>query len=176
MARIKLISREEMSEQQKALYDKFPSNLAKGLLTARALAGGYALLGAAFRDTLLSPALRELSILRVAYMSHCEYELMQHKGLAAEQGFTPEDMEAVARDDIGHFDDKTRTVLQFVGECVELVKVSDSTYRETCKYLEEEEIAELVLLVGHYMMTARFLETLEIDLDHAPTSWDNLKF
>jgi len=29
-------------------------------------------------------------------------------------------------------------------------------------------------LIGHYMMTARFLETLEIDLDEQATSWDKL--
>jgi len=52
--------------------------------------------------------------------------------------------------------------------------VSTDTFEETKKYLSESEIAELTLLIGHYMMTARFLETLEIDLDDAPTSWDNV--
>ena len=27
-------------------------------------------------------------------------------------------------------------------------------------------------MIGHYMMTARFLETLEVDLDECATSWD----
>lgn len=39
-------------------------------------------------------------------------------------------------------------------------------------YYDETQIAELTLLIGHYMMTARFLETLEVDLDESATSWD----
>jgi hypothetical protein len=35
-------------------------------------------------------------------------------------------------------------------------------------------MAELTLLIGHYMMTARFLETLEVPLDDAATSWDKM--
>ena len=66
------------------------------------------------------------------------------------------------------------TILKFVNECVENIKVSTDTFDEIKKYLSESEIAELTLLIGHYMMTARFLETLEIDLDSAPTSWDNV--
>jgi len=66
------------------------------------------------------------------------------------------------------------TVLKFVNECVEDIKVSTKTFEATKKYLNEGEIAELILLIGHYMMTARFLETLEIDLDDIPTSWDKV--
>jgi hypothetical protein len=34
-------------------------------------------------------------------------------------------------------------------------------------------MAELTLLID-YMMTARFLETLEVPLDDAATSWDKM--
>lgn len=67
------------------------------------------------------------------------------------------------------------TILQFVDECVERVKVSSKVFVKTRNFLTDGEIAELTLLIGHYMMTARFLETLEIDLDSKPTSWDNVK-
>ena len=40
------------------------------------------------------------------------------------------------------------------------------------QYYDETQIAELILMIGHYMMTARFLETLEVDLDECATSWD----
>jgi hypothetical protein len=39
---------------------------------------------------------------------------------------------------------------------------------------EEQEVAETTLLIGHYMMTARFLETLEIDMDREPTPWTGM--
>ena len=37
MARVKLMTREEMDEEQKAQYDLFPSNLIKGLLLTKTL-------------------------------------------------------------------------------------------------------------------------------------------
>jgi len=37
--------------------------------------------------------------------------------------------------------------------------------------LGEQGLAIVTLLVGHYMMTARFLETLDIEIDAAPTRW-----
>lgn len=174
MARIKLLTREEMNEEQKELYDRFPSNLVKGLLLTGNVSKGYEALGAALRYTKLSARIREFAIIRIAYLSCCEYVLMQHRNLALEQGLSLEDMEAIANNHGKYFDDKMSVILQFVNECVEQVKVSAATYKETQKYLGDEEIAELTILIGHYMMTARFLETLEIDLDDKPTSWDKV--
>lgn len=175
MARIKLLTRDEMNPKQQEQYDLFPSNLVSGLLATETITGGYAALGKALRFTKLSPRIKEFVILRVAYLSNSQYELMQHKDLAALQGWTTGDMEAVAANDISHFDDEMSGILEFVNQCVEQVKVTDSTFQEVKKYLDDAEIAELVILIGHYMMTARFLETLEIDLDDQPTSWDNVK-
>jgi hypothetical protein len=54
------------------------------------------------------------------------------------------------------------------------VKVSDGTFSELRAYFSETQTAELTLLIGHYMMTARFLETLDVDLDEQATSWANV--
>ena len=56
-------------------------------------------------------------------------------------------------------------ILSFVDECVNQVKVSASTFRHVAEFYDDTQLAELTLLIGHYMMTARFLETLEIDPD-----------
>lgn len=174
MSRIELIKEEKMTPKQKAQYERFPSNLSRGLLTTKNLYEGYAGLGAALRYTDLSAKDREFVIVRVGYMSKSEYELMQHKNLALEQGWTENDIESIANNNLKYFDERTSTILKFVNECVEDIKVSADTFQATRKYLSESEVAELTLLIGHYMMTARFLETLEIDLDEAPTSWDNV--
>lgn len=174
MARVKLMTREEMDEEQKAQYDLFPSNLIKGLLLTKTLTKGYAALGTALRFTKLSPDIREFVIVRVAYLSRCEYELMQHRGLAKQQGWKEEDIKAIAENDGEYFDERMRAVLTFVNECVTQVKASENTWKTLKNYLDEEETAELIILIGHYMMTARFLENLEIDLDDEPTSWDNI--
>ena len=174
MARIKLVNREEMTPEQQVEYDRFPANLARGLLKTKNLHAGYGALGVALRDTYLSAKDREFTIVRVAYMSDSDYELMQHKGLAIQQGWSEADIAAIAQNNLPYFNPRMTTILQFINECVEHVKVSMKTFQSTKKYLSEGEIAELILLIGHYMMTARFLETLEIDLDEQATSWDKL--
>lgn len=174
MTRIKLVKLEDMTSEQKAQYERFPSNLFRGLLKTKNSTHGYAELGAALRDTYLSAKDREFVILRVAYMSKSEYELMQHRHLAMQQGWSAEDIDAIDQNNYQYFDQRMTMILKFIDECVSQVKVSQDTFEATKKYLSEGELAELTLLIGHYMMTARFLETLEIDLDKTPTSWKNV--
>ena len=64
--------------------------------------------------------------------------------------------------------------MHFVDECVKRVKVSAETFNAVKHYYDEVQLAELSLIIGHYMMTARFLETLEIELDEQATSWENM--
>lgn len=175
MARIKMLKREEMNEEQKKQFDEFPANLAKGLLLTKTLAKGYAALGTALRYTEFPAKERELVIVRVGEFCHCKYELMQHRELALAAGWTEEDLHAVSVNNLEHFDDRIQAILRFTNECMELVKVSTETFDNARKFLSEAETAELTLLVGHYMMTARFIETLEIDMDEHPTSWENVK-
>ncbi|MFE8116658.1 hypothetical protein RBA63_13810 [Brenneria goodwinii] len=65
-------------------------------------------------------------------------------------------------------------MVRFTDECVNHVKVTDAVFHALRCYCCEEEIAEITLLIGHYMMTARFLETLEVELDEGPTSWERM--
>jgi len=54
----------------------------------------------------------------------------------------------------------------FVDECVARVRVSDPTF-----VFSPSELVEMTLLIGFYMMTARFLATFAIDLDAQPVDW-----
>jgi hypothetical protein len=54
------------------------------------------------------------------------------------------------------------------------IKVGGQTFADVCAFFSQTQMAELTLLIGHYMMTARFLETLEVPLDDAATSWDKI--
>ena len=58
--------------------------------------------------------------------------------------------------------------VRFVDECVTRVKVSDSTFADAKEIFSPGEIVEMTLLTGFYMMIARFLATLAVDLD---TAW-----
>ncbi|RBQ33697.1 hypothetical protein C2125_13630 [Rahnella aquatilis] len=70
--------------------------------------------------------------------------------------------------------DNESAILDFVDECVTLVRVTDDTFQAVKQFYNNTQLAELTLLIGHYMMTALFLDKLEIPLDKSTTSWDGM--
>lgn len=112
-------------------------------------------------------------ILRVGTLSGSAYERMQHLGIARSVGLSDAEIAAV---DSGRFDElapNERAILSFVDELVASPKAT-VTFDAALRALGEQGLATVILLVGHYMLTARLLETLEIDLDAGPTSWDGI--
>jgi len=169
MARIDLPKPSTMSKADRAQYDRFPANLTRALLRTRGLAAGYLDLGFALINTTLDAKQRELVILRVAALSRSAYERMQHLPPARKAGWTDADIAAIERGLGGYLDPASAALLFFVDECVKDVHVSDRTFVELRQFLSEEAVADATLLIGFYMMTARFLETLGVDLDEAPS-------
>ena len=115
----------------------------------------------------LSPRLRELTILRVATLSPSRYEWVQHVPIAEATGVTRAQIDALEHDDPGAacFDALDRLVLRFVTEVVRDVRASETTFCALAAALSPQEIVELILTVGYYMLIARLLETTAVDLD-----------
>jgi alkylhydroperoxidase family enzyme len=117
----------------------------------------------------LSAKLRELAILRVARLSHAEYEWVQHVPIAKMADVSGEQIAALERDDVGAacFDPVDRVVLRATDEIVRDGGPSDRTFAELASHFSNREIVELVLAVGFYMMMARLMLTTRIDLEAA---------
>jgi len=97
MAFITLPDPADMPDAKRAVYDRFPANLTRGLLcTTTEIAYGYLDLGSAFPKSLLDPRLREMVILRVGALSRSAYERMQHIGIAHSVGVTDTEVAALA--------------------------------------------------------------------------------
>src|SRR6266436_5238791 len=58
-----------------------------------------------------------------------------------------------------------RLALRFTTEVVRDVRASEATFAELARRLSAQEIVELIITVGYYMMIARLLETTVVDLD-----------
>jgi alkylhydroperoxidase family enzyme len=115
----------------------------------------------------LPAKLRELAILRVARLSHAEYEWVQHVPIAKAVGASDAQIAALERGDPAAdcFDEIERAVLRFTGEVVRDVGCSQTTFDAVAKQLSSREIVELVLAIGFYMTVARLMEVAKIDLD-----------
>ncbi|KJJ33971.1 hypothetical protein AFLA70_7g007070 [Aspergillus flavus AF70] len=173
MARIPLTDIATSTETEEHIYKRFPSNLVRGLLrTTPEIANGYLDLGKALSGSPLPPKLHEMAILRVGVLTHSPYEWMQHIGIAKLVHVGDKEVIAVKSGEYGKLTDQEAAMLQFVDEVVAKPKATD-TFDLALANLGEQGLATVTLLVGHYMMTARFLETLNIDLDKNATSWEN---
>jgi alkylhydroperoxidase family enzyme len=145
-----------------------PANLYRMLANGGSAALGYLRMGSQIRfNAVLDPLVRELIILRTGSLCKAAYELDHHERIAASLGM-PEDKIRAAIDvgpgaDI--FDAFEATLLRFTDEVVVDGKASEAAFAALAEYYSPEELIETTLLIGFYMMTSRFLQTFDMDLD-----------
>src|SRR5437868_6469779 len=126
----------------------------------------YCRLGRAIRhEGELDPVVRELAITRTGILCEAPYEIVAHKRIGKNVGVTDEQNEALEDwQSATCFNDVQRAALAFAEEIVRLKKPTDATFKAIAAKLTPAALVELQLSVGFYIMTSKFLETFEIDL------------
>ncbi len=115
--------------------------------------------------TRLLRKLREIVILRLAERTKSPYEWNQHEPSARREGVTDDQIGALRTGDIsrGVFDERELAVLRFADEAVEM-GLADETFEEVKRFLDPEEIVDLVLTVGWWGgMAPRVIAALAIE-------------
>jgi AhpD family alkylhydroperoxidase len=108
----------------------------------------------------------ELVILRVAHLLECAYELDHHVRLGRRAGVTAADVERVTG--AGGEDGWTAreaAILAATDALVAREDLDDDEWRRAADHLDDRELIELVLLVGHYRMLATAIAALRIQPD-----------
>jgi len=121
-------------------------------------------------STTFSARLRELIILRVAYLQNSLYELSQHLDVGKTIGIPACQRDAVTSDAnlaIAGFDDVEMAVLEFVTELCRTHRVRDQTFDTARTALGEEALTELLVLVSLYYGLALVLNAAELAPDDA---------
>ena len=171
MARLGDVDPAEMSDDVRAQFRRLPINLTHMLLHAPGATSGFLDMAIGFRQGVLDPRVRETVILRVATDQDNLYQRMQHLPAADLAGLSRDEVDAITRGDLTRLELRLAVAVRFVDECVARVKVSDPTFEDAQKLFSPSELVEMTLLIGFYMMTARFLATFDIDLDAEPVDW-----
>src|SRR6202046_3019521 len=113
----------------------------------------------------LDPVLRELAITRTGILCEAPYEIAAHKrigknvGVTDEQNASLEDWQSATC-----FNELQRAALAFTDEIVKLRRPTDATLEAIAARLTPAALIELLLSVGFYIMTSKFLETFGIDM------------
>jgi 4-carboxymuconolactone decarboxylase len=111
----------------------------------------------------LSPRLRELAVLRVAHVHHCEYEWRHHVRMGREAGLTDDVIAGVQRGEAT--DDLDRAILHAVDELRDKSVVSDETWGVLSEHLDERQRMDLVFTIGCYGALAMAINTFGVEPD-----------
>ncbi|WP_156687034.1 carboxymuconolactone decarboxylase family protein [Mycobacterium sp. Marseille-P9652] len=122
----------------------------------------------------LDPRLRELVIMRIGWLTGCEYEWTQHWRVASRLGVTPDDLLAV-RDwrSYGGFGAVERAVLAATDDVMREGAISERTWADCERELSggATVLLELVAAIGAWRMVASILQSLGVPLEDGVSGW-----
>jgi alkylhydroperoxidase family enzyme len=170
MARIKYSAPSKASDRTREILDKnHNANIFRMMAHSPSYFEQYCRLGGAIRNRgELDPIVRELAITRTGILSQALYEVVAHKRIGKSVGVTDEQNEALTNWEVAScFNETQRAALAFTDEIVRSNKPTDATFKAIAAKLTPAALVELQLSVGFYIMTSKFLETFEIDLESA---------
>jgi alkylhydroperoxidase family enzyme len=172
MARIAYRRPEEMTEQARELTAKRGNlNVYRALANADKVFSGWMLAGnAALTSPVLPVRLRELVVLRTAYLMDSHYELGQHRDVARTAGVSVDEIKAVTSESDwqdGHFDAVELSLLHLTTELLTTRNVSAAVFDQVHTALGSEATMEVLMVIGRYSGLALMLNALEVDLDES---------
>lgn len=173
-SRVQLPEVSKMTPEQKDVYVRFPSNLARALLLTKNSAGAHFDLGASFTKGLLSFLDREVVVMRVAKLVDSAFERRIHYPLALKSGLSESEIQDIELGNLRNMTKDRAALVNYVSECITSGKASLESFRVLRQYYDQHAIAEVTHLAGHAWMTAMYVASLDIPVDEHETSWDNL--
>lgn len=118
----------------------------------------------------LAPNLRELGIVRAAFVSEGQFSFSQHCKAARAAGVTDEKVAAInAWASSDAFDPQERAVLAYVDELVlQNGRVQDATFERLKSFLPDEAILELTFASATYHLHSIVSRALRLEYDDVP--------
>lgn len=161
-------------ELTEAIKDRLPLNIYRMIAHGGNTAIGFLALGRAIlTKSEIDPKLRELVILRVGALSGASYEVFQHRRVAGKAGVSAEKIEAVLTDitkevDSRLFNETELAILRFTDAVVRHVKAPERMFNDVAARLPHQQLIELLMTIGFYMLVSRLLENLEVEIETVP--------
>jgi len=114
----------------------------------------------------ISPRERELVILRTGWLCRAPFEWGEHVKFAKQLGVSSEEIERVTRgSEAKGWNAHESAVLRAVEELHSDAMISDATWHALRETYSEEQCFELTVLVGQFITTAFWLNSLRIPLN-----------
>jgi len=141
-------------------------NVYKLLLHSPTIAASWLdMIGAARYKSALDGRLREIVIIRVAYLNRTDYVVRQHvPELSVPEGLPRAESEALADwQNSKFFSARERAALAYADAMTRDIAVPDAVFDALRPHFSEREIVDLTVLIGIYNMHTRVFMALGID-------------
>ena len=116
-------------------------------------------------QSVFPPRERELLIIRTASRCGSAYELEHHLRFGAEVGLSDRDLAALTAGGSHDWSPRDRLLVAATDELHANHEISEATWRGLSALLTTEQLVELPMLVGHYILLAGTLRSLGVPLE-----------
>ena len=178
MARVKYISREDLSEDQRYIYDEIANsrgmaklpNPFEAILNSPEGTHHVAALGGYLRfKSKLPPVVRELVSAAIAWELKCEVEGVVHERFARQAGASDAGLTAIRQGkSLKDVPESEAIYLRFAYELLRTHEVKDATFNPVFKELGAQNITDLIFLVGYYNLFISTITALKVEFGPIP--------
>jgi alkylhydroperoxidase family enzyme len=116
----------------------------------------------------LDPRLRELAILQVSYLTRSAWGFSHHVRIGREIGLADAEIGAVADETGGRptaLDPLAKAVLRAAREMTQDLGLSDATFAELHRGLDNERLTDLVVTIAFYNGLVRLLAAMHVEVE-----------
>jgi len=170
MTRIAYRDPSDMTPQARELTNARGNlNVYRTLANAEKVFTGWMVAGdAALTSPTLPLRLRELVVLRTAYLMDCAYELGQHRDVARTAGVSADEIDAILSESDWRempFEATELARLQLTTELLTNQNVAAETFDRVHRAVGSQATVEVLMVINRYAGLALALNALDVDLD-----------
>jgi 4-carboxymuconolactone decarboxylase len=130
-----------------------------------ALMRAHMQMGTVIFSSQIPARLRELAVLRVAWVSGAPFEWGEHVNIAKRFGVTREEIERVTQgSSAAGWNEHEAAIVRGVDELIVDQTLYDQTYATLARQWSEAQLIEYLMTVGHYVATALVQNALRVQL------------
>ena len=117
-------------------------------------------------ESAFDPKKREIAVLRVAHVTHADYEWTHHVELAALTGLTSQEIEYIQFEDpVCSLGEEGNLLCRVADEISRDVRLSDEALGLVLQRYGVRQATELILCVSYFNFLSRFLESTRVELE-----------
>jgi 4-carboxymuconolactone decarboxylase len=166
--RIPLPEMDSLAPEVRAIVEAFPMNVTRMAANAPASVKGFMELAqSVLFKSAFDPRKREIAVLRVAHVTHAEYEWTHHVDVARYFKISDDEIKVIQSEEpVTSLDEEGNLLCRVADEISRNVRLSDDALSRILDRYGIRGATELILCVSYFNALSRFLESTRVELEN----------